>query len=45
MIHRLTSAKKRPVESPHMRIPVKVSSGANIRHNLGNARSPSPTDV
>jgi hypothetical protein len=39
-IHRLTTAKKSPVESPHMRMPVNDSSGASIRHGLGNTRSP-----
>jgi len=40
LIHRLTTAKKSPVESPHISIPVNASSGASIRHGLGNTRSP-----
>jgi hypothetical protein len=39
-IHRLTTAKKSPAESPHKRMPVNASSGANIRHGLGNTSSP-----
>jgi hypothetical protein len=39
LIRRLTSAKKRPVENPHMRMPVKASTGASIRHGGGNMRS------
>jgi hypothetical protein len=40
LIHRMATAKKSPVESPHMRMPVNVSTGARIRHGLGNMRSP-----
>ena len=29
---RWTTAKTRPVDSPHMRVPVNASSGASIRH-------------
>ena len=39
-IHRVRSAKKSPVDTPHMRMPVNASSGANIRHGLANTRSP-----
>jgi hypothetical protein len=42
LIQRMTTAKKSPVESPHMRMPVNVSTGARIRHGLGNMRSPEP---
>ena len=38
LIQRLTSAKKRPVERPYMRVPIAVSSGASVRHCVGNAR-------
>jgi hypothetical protein len=34
LIHRLTTAKKSPVESPHMRMPVNVSTGPSIRHGV-----------
>jgi hypothetical protein len=30
LIHRLTTAKKDPAESPHMRMPVNASSGAKL---------------
>jgi hypothetical protein len=40
LIHRLTTAKKSPVESPHMRTPVIASNGASNRHGLGSTTSP-----
>jgi len=40
VIHKLTTAKKIPVESPNMRMPVIASSGASIRHCSVNTRSP-----
>ena len=39
-IHRRTNAKKSPVESPHMRMPVNASTGARFRQFMGNMTSP-----
>ena len=36
----LISAKKNPVESPHMRIPVRPSTGPRKRHPIGSSTSP-----
>jgi hypothetical protein len=36
----LRTAKKNAVESPHIKIPVKPSSGPKSRHSLGSTRSP-----
>lgn len=36
----LTKTKKNPVETPHVRMPVKPSIGASIHHKIGNRRHP-----
>lgn len=37
---RVTIAKKRPAESPHMRMPVSPSTGPSMRHGFCNTTSP-----
>jgi hypothetical protein len=37
---RLTTAKKNPVDHPHIRIPVRASTPPTIRHSSGNTTSP-----
>ena len=37
---RLTSAKKNPVDHPHIRMPVSASTPPSRRHSLGSTRSP-----
>ena len=36
----VTAAKKNPVDSPHIRMPVNASSGPSSRHSSGSTRSP-----
>lgn len=40
---RLIKAKKKPVDSPHIRMPVKPSTVESMRHSFGSTRSPKPT--
>jgi hypothetical protein len=41
----LTTRKKNPVETPHIRVPVKPSIGASIHHEIGNRRHPAAVAV
>ena len=42
---RLTTAKKYPVDRPHIKIPVRASTAPTRRHASGNVRSPYPVVV
>jgi hypothetical protein len=41
----LTTTKKNPVETPHIRMPVKPSIDASIHHEIGNRRRPAALAV
>jgi hypothetical protein len=41
----LATAKKSPVDRPHIRIPVSPSTAESSRHSAGRTRSPYPTVV
>jgi len=36
----VTMAKKKPVDSPHIRMPVNPSTGPTSRHSFGSTKSP-----